>query len=269
MAYTITNVYALDPTYTGASLRAQLYSSTNVAVGSAISTGFYERAGAQGVFAHAMSVPDDHVGWCDVYDNAAPSVVLVSFPINPRELEYSDQKSSLLAPAATALSTTQWTNVRAELLDYLDAAIGSRLASASYTAPDNATIAGINTKLGTPAGASVSADIASIQADTNDLQTSAAQLVASVEAILADTGTDGVAIATAAMNAIADAVLGRSVANVQDTASIYTIAGLILAQFESSAPGTTWTIFKTDGVTAFSTRSLVEDERAKPVVGIS
>lgn len=156
MAYTITNVYALDPTYTGASLRAQLYSSTNVAVGSAISTGFYERAGAQGVFAHAMSVPDDHVGWCDVYDNASPGVVLVSFPINPRELEYSDQKSSLLAPAATALSTSQWTNVRAALLDYLDASINSRLASASYTAPDNASIASILTQIGV-AGAGLTA----------------------------------------------------------------------------------------------------------------
>lgn len=90
-----------------------------------------------------------------------------------------------------------------------------------------------------------------------------------VAAILADTGTDGVAIATATLNAIADAVLGRSVANVEDTASIYTIAGLILAQFESSAPGTTWTIKKTDGTTTFATRTLTEDISAKPVTGVS
>lgn len=106
MAYTITNVYALDPTYTGASLRAQLYNSSNAAVGSAISTGFYERAGAQGVFAHAMSVPDDHVGWCDVYDNAAPSVILVSFPINPRELEYADARSSSILSGVNGLIAT-------------------------------------------------------------------------------------------------------------------------------------------------------------------
>ena len=90
-----------------------------------------------------------------------------------------------------------------------------------------------------------------------------------VAAILADTGSDGVAIASATINGIADAVLGRSVANVEDTASIYSIAGLILAAFESSAPGTTWTIYKTNGSTTFATRTLTEDATAKPVTGVS
>jgi len=70
-------------------------------------------------------------------------------------------------------------------------------------------------------------------------------------------------------NVLADAVLSRSVSNVEDTASIYTIAGLILAQFESSAPGTTWTIKKTDGTTTFATRTLETDEDAPPVTGVS
>lgn len=68
---------------------------------------------------------------------------------------------------------------------------------------------------------------------------------------------------------IADAILGRSVAYVEDTAGVHTIAGLILAAFESSAPGTTWTIYKTDGVTTFATRTLNEDINAKPVTGVS
>ena len=45
-----------------------------------------------------------------------------------------------LALAATALSNATWTDARAALLDRLDAAITSRLASAGYTAPDNAGI---------------------------------------------------------------------------------------------------------------------------------
>ena len=45
-----------------------------------------------------------------------------------------------LALAATALSNATWTDERAALLDYLDAAISSRLAGASYTAPDNAAL---------------------------------------------------------------------------------------------------------------------------------
>lgn len=68
---------------------------------------------------------------------------------------------------------------------------------------------------------------------------------------------------------IADAILSRSVAYVEDTAGVHTIAGLILAAFESSAPGTTWTIYRTDGVTTFATRTLNEDISAKPVTGVS
>lgn len=56
------------------------------------------------------------------------------------------------------------------LVDNINATISSRLASASYTAPDNATISTINTKIGTPA-ASVSADIAGVQADTDNIKT--------------------------------------------------------------------------------------------------
>lgn len=70
-------------------------------------------------------------------------------------------------------------------------------------------------------------------------------------------------------NDIADAVLSRHVENVEDTAGVHTLAGLILAQFESSAPGTTWTIYKSDGVTVFATLTLVEDAAAKPVTGVS
>lgn len=56
------------------------------------------------------------------------------------------------------------------LVDNIDAAISSRLASASYTAPDNTTISTINTKIGTPV-ITVSTDIAGIQSDTDNIQT--------------------------------------------------------------------------------------------------
>lgn len=124
-------------------------------------------------------------------------------------LDNLDATISSRAPAATALSTAQWTNLRAANLDNLDATVSSRLAtagytapdnagistllsrltsqralnldnldalvssrlaSASYTAPDNATIATIDGKLGTPV-TSVSADIASVKSDTGTLIT--------------------------------------------------------------------------------------------------
>jgi hypothetical protein len=57
-----------------------------------------------------------------------------------------DATISSRAPAATALSTAQWTNVRAALLDYLDVLISSRLAAVGYTAPANSDIAAVKLK---------------------------------------------------------------------------------------------------------------------------
>ncbi len=97
--------------------------------------------------------------------------------------------------------------------------------------------------------------------------TSFGTLIADIWANAVRTITGGTATVDA--NAIADAVLSRHVENVEDAADIHTIAGLILAQFNSSAPGTTWTIYKSDGVTVFATLTLVEDAAAKPVTGVS
>lgn len=93
---------------------------------------------------------------------------------------------------------SDYTSARAAKLDDLDAAVSSRLASASYTAPDNTDIVAIKAKtdnlptapadetliiaatdavmarLGTPAGVSVSADIAAVQAKTTHLPASPA-----------------------------------------------------------------------------------------------
>lgn len=57
-----------------------------------------------------------------------------------------DAAISTRAPSATALSTAQWTNARAALLDFLDVTVSSRLAAASYTPPDNADIVAIKAK---------------------------------------------------------------------------------------------------------------------------
>jgi hypothetical protein len=75
---------------------------------------------------------------------------------------------------------TDYTQARAVKLDDLDATVSSRLASASYTAPDNASIATIVTdvnagagaiynRIGAPAGASIAADIAAVNAKTTNI----------------------------------------------------------------------------------------------------
>ena len=86
-----------------------------------------------------------------------------------------------------------------------------------------------------------------------------------VDAILADTGTTGVALASGAV----DDILERGVSNVEDTADAHSLATLILAALESSISGTVWTIKKTDGSTTFTTKTVSVDANADPVIGVT
>lgn len=97
----------------------------------------------------------------------------------------------------------------------------------------------------------------------------AANVPADVDAVLSDTGTDGVVIATATAQAIADEVLKRAVSNVEDTADAASLAALILAAFESMISGATWTIYKTDHSTTFTTRTVTTDGAANPIVEVT
>lgn len=90
-----------------------------------------------------------------------------------------------------------------------------------------------------------------------------------VDSILDDTGTAGVVLSTSQMQALADVILGRSVATVEGSASTHSLAEIILALLESATSGTTWTIKKTDGSTTFNTRTLTLDSAADPVVGVT
>lgn len=105
-------------------------------------------------------------------------------------------------------------------------------------------------------------------------------LIASeIASILADTGTDGVvlatdsvsaaAVATAGAQEIADELLKRGVTNVEDTASTGSLAELILAVLNSLAANGVLTIKKEADDTTFNTRTLSEDEDANPIVGVT
>jgi hypothetical protein len=99
--------------------------------------------------------------------------------------------------------------------------------------------------------------------------TAAGSLAKAISDILADTGSDGVAIATATAQAIADEVLKRGVVNVEDAADVLSLTALILAAFKSSIASTTWTIKKSDGVTTFATPTVATDANADPITGVS
>jgi hypothetical protein len=64
-----------------------------------------------------------------------------------------DAAVSTRAPSSTALSTATWTGTRAALLDNLDAAVSTRLATSGYTAPDNTRPTNFNALAITAAGA--------------------------------------------------------------------------------------------------------------------
>ena len=87
---------------------------------------------------------------------------------NSTKLANLDASISSRALASTALSATQWTNDRAALLDRLDAAITSRLASGAYAAPDNASIASILSAVAA-IYAAVDTEVAAIKAKTDNL----------------------------------------------------------------------------------------------------
>lgn len=89
-----------------------------------------------------------------------------------------------------------------------------------------------------------------------------------IDAILADTGTDGVAIATAVQQSIADELLKRGIDNVEDTANALSVTALVLAALESSISGTTWTIKKSDGTT-FTTKTVTTDADADPITAVT
>lgn len=116
-----------------------------------------------------------------------------------------------------------------------------------------------------------STQLAAIDGDTSQLLTDLAdggRTDLLIDAILDDTGTAGVVINAATIQAIADALLSRGAANVEDSAEALSIAELLLATFESGVVGATWTIRKSGGTT-FSTRTVTTDPAAEPVVGVT
>ena len=70
--------------------------------------------------------------------NKLTSGISTSDSIGKLIKDYLDAAVTTRAAASTALSTSVWTSGRAALLDFLDALISSRLATAGYSAPPSA-----------------------------------------------------------------------------------------------------------------------------------
>lgn len=158
----------------------------------------------------------------------------------------------------------------------ITAATGVTLAAATHTGaviPTVSTLTGHTpqtgdafARLGAPAGASVSADIAAVQSDTNDIQARlpaalvGGRMDSSVGAAAANTITAS-ALATDAVNEIADGVRARQLTEsyaADGVAPTLEQALLLIQQMltEMSIAGTTMTIKKLDGTTTAATLTL-------------
>jgi len=160
-------------------------------------------------------------------------------------------------PSATTIASQVRTELATELAR-IDVATSTRLASSSYVAPLDA--AGVRSAVG----------LASANLDTQ-----LADLPTNSELSTALAGADDATLAAIAAlsipttTQIADAVLSRSVSNVEGSAAEHTLCTVVLAMLESSVSGTAWTIKRTDGSTTHATKTVTTDATAHPITGVS
>jgi len=143
---------------------------------------------------------------------------------------------------------------------YLNATISSRLASASYTAPLDAS--GTRSAIGL---ASANLDL-QLTAIDDYLDTEIAAIKAKTDNLPASPAATG---DIPSANTIADAVLSRNVSNVESSAPEHSLCTIVLASLESSISGTTWTIKRTNGSTTHATKTVTVDAAADPITGVS
>ncbi len=70
-------------------------------------------------------------------------------------------------------------------------------------------------------------------------------------------------------NSIAAGVLAYDISNVESSAPIFSLCTEILAHLQSSISGSTWTIYRTNGVTQHASRTIAASDESTPVTGVS
>ncbi len=125
-----------------------------------------------------------------------------------------------------------------------------------------------------PTRAELTSDVNSIITQVDANETKIDTIDTNVDAILADTGTDGVALASATKNSIADHVLRRTLANVRassdgDTVTFRSLLGAAAKLVNKvSVASTTLTVYEENDTTAFGTQDVTTDASAEPIVEV-
>jgi tartrate dehydratase alpha subunit/fumarate hydratase class I-like protein len=104
MPYTFSHSLLLGSASSGLSavLRAQLFDTAGVDIGSAISTGFVDSGTGTYVWTY-NNFPDDFRGGIKFYNNGDPTKTLAVIAVNPQEGEYLDIKVSSLAGGSQSI----------------------------------------------------------------------------------------------------------------------------------------------------------------------
>jgi len=214
--------------------------------------------------------------------NIAADIAAVKTDTGAILTDTADMQPKLGTPAGTDISAdiaavkAETASILADTAD-MQPKLGTPAADVSAdiaavkaeTASILADTADMQPKLGTPAGADLAADIAAIKADTaailidtNALQTDWAdggRLDLILDAILADTGTDGVVLTASERTAIADAILDRDMAAGTDSgsATVRTVRQALRASRNKVViAGGTMTVYKENDATSSWTAAI-------------
>lgn len=181
--------------------------------------------------------------------------------------------SGRMASDAVAISgsTTAADNVEANIGN-LDAAVSSRLASAGYTAPDNASVTAIKAKTDslTFTGSDVRATL-----DSETVTVGAMSANAITATAVQDGALTPAKFGSTVWNKIADHVLRRSAASAEsssdgDALAFRSLLGAVAKLVNRvSATSTTLTVYRTDDSTALGTQTVTTDASADPITELN
>ena len=115
-----------------------------------------------------------------------------------------------------------------------------------------------------------SAALASVCTETRLAELGSTNLPADVDAILADTGTDGVVISTGTAQAIADEVLSRDVDNVEATMPAHCLGTATLGAVSRIVDNNgVLEIYLTNGTTLKLSRTITTNTTSEPIIELS
>jgi hypothetical protein len=236
--------------------RTAITLATQTVSGAFSSGGFVEIDATNMKGVYRLDIPNaavDTEGFSTLYLYGATNLLPTALRIDCRPLPVDVKKFGGTAlTAASGIPEVKVASIAANAVNAsslaTDAVTEIQSGLATQTSVDDLpTNAELATALGT-ADDAVLAAIATVQSDTNDIQT---RLPAALES-----GRIAAVLDSAGINSVADGILKRNVSNVEATAGEHTLATAVLSMLEWEISGSNLIIKRTDGTTVHYTKVL-------------